>query len=352
MPSLQLKHVYKRYPGGKKAVKDFSIDVPKKEFITVVGPSGCGKTTLLRMIAGLEKVTQGEIFIDGKKVNDVKPCDRSVSLAFQNYALFPYMTAFQNIALGLKIGGVDKREIEYKVREAAKLLGIENELNYKPKELSGGQRQRIALGRAMVTRPKFFLLDEPLASLDVKLRSEIRRLIVELYDKSDATFIYVTHDQMEAMTMGERLVVMNDGIAEQIDAPRSIYNDPINKFVAGFIGSPEMNFIDGSIKREGNLTVLTFCGKKFELNNCKLTDRNVTVGLRAEDIIISDSGRIEATVKDVEFLGKEQIVYARSGEFDLTIKTVSNVNKGDKILLDFDITKLRLFDQKDPYMKL
>ena len=351
---LTLKNVYKEYANGKKALNDFSLDIAQKEFIAIVGPSGCGKTTMLRIVAGLEKATSGEILMDGVVVNDVKPKDRSVTLVFQNYALFPYMTAYDNIAFGLKIAGLDKQEIDVKVNEAAKILGIENELYSKPRELSGGQCQRVALGRAMVSSPKFFLLDEPLSNLDAKLRAEMRAQIIELYEKLDATFIYVTHDQVEAMTMATRIAVINDGVLQQVDTPKRVYEHPANKFVASFIGSPEMNFLDGVLKKETDKVRLTICGQDISLplemfdgvEDNLSGNIGVTVGIRAEDVIVlpdtTDVHCLKADVKSVEFLGRDMLVHAMLGSEEITIKTIEQVEKG-KITLAFNTNKLHFF---------
>ena len=358
MASLTLKNVYKEYANGKKALSDFSIDIAQKEFVVVVGPSGCGKTTLLRLVAGLEKATSGEILMDGVVANGIKPKDRSVTLVFQNYALFPYMTAYDNIAFGLKISKMNKRDIDARVREAAKILGIEDELSSKPRELSGGQCQRVALGRAMVSSPKFFLLDEPLSNLDAKLRGEMRAQIIELYEKLDATFIYVTHDQIEAMTMATRIAVIEDGVLQQFDTPRRVYEHPANKFVASFIGSPEMNLLDSVLKKEGDKVRLTTSGQKifmpadmFEGVEEKFLSGKVgiSVGIRPEDIKVlpdaTDTQSLKAKVKSIEFLGREMLVHAMLGNEPITIKTTEQVTKG-KISIAFDVSKLHFFSAK------
>ena len=249
MASVRLTNVKKVYEGGVIAVHEMSLDVKEKEFVVLVGPSGCGKSTTLRMIAGLEEVTSGEVFIDDKLVNDVPPKDRDIAMVFQNYALYPHMSVYENMAFGLKLRKFPKKEIDERVREAAAILGIEEYLDRKPKALSGGQRQRVAVGRAIVRKPKVFLFDEPLSNLDAKLRVQMRTEISKLHHRLGATMIYVTHDQTEAMTMGDKIVLMKDGFVQQIDAPLDIYARPNNKFVAGFIGSPAMNFLDGSIEK-------------------------------------------------------------------------------------------------------
>ena len=248
MAGLTLKGIYKKYPGGVVAVSDVNLEIRDKEFIVLVGPSGCGKSTTLRMIAGLEEISEGELYIGDRLVNDIAPKDRDIAMVFQNYALYPHMTVFDNMAFGLKLRKVPKDEIERKVNEAAKILDLTHLLDRKPKAMSGGQRQRVALGRAIVRSPKVFLLDEPLSNLDAKLRAQMRTEISKIHKKLGTTFIYVTHDQTEAMTMGDRIVCMKDGFVQQIDTPQHLYENPVNKFVAGFLGSPQMNFIDATLK--------------------------------------------------------------------------------------------------------
>ena len=258
MASLSLQHINKTYPNGFEAVKDFNLEIADKEFIIFVGPSGCGKSTTLRMIAGLEEISGGTLKIGDKVVNDVEPKDRDIAMVFQNYALYPHMTVFDNMAFGLKLRKVPKDEIKRKVEEAAKILDLEKLLDRKPKALSGGQRQRVAMGRAIVRNPKVFLMDEPLSNLDAKLRVQMRSEIASLHNRLKATIIYVTHDQTEAMTLGTRIVVLKDGVIMQVDSPQKLYNEPNNLFVAGFIGSPQMNFIDTKCKVEGDKVSLTF----------------------------------------------------------------------------------------------
>ena len=255
MASLSLRGIYKIYPGNVKAVKDVNLEIKDKEFIVLVGPSGCGKSTTLRMIAGLEEISEGELYIGDRLVNDIAPKDRDIAMVFQNYALYPHMTVFDNMAFGLKLRKVPKAEIAKKVEEAAKILDLSHLLDRKPKAMSGGQRQRVALGRAIVRNPQVFLLDEPLSNLDAKLRAQMRTEISKLHKKLGTTFIYVTHDQTDAMTMGDRIVVMRDGIIQQIDTPQALYERPGNKFVAGFLGSPQMNFIDAVLKKADNYYV-------------------------------------------------------------------------------------------------
>ena len=258
MASVSLREIYKKYAGGVIAVSDFNIEIKDKEFIILVGPSGCGKSTTLRMIAGLEEISEGELYIGDRLVNDIAPKDRDIAMVFQNYALYPHMTVFENMAFGLKLRKVPKDEIARKVEEAARILDIAHLLDRKPKALSGGQRQRVALGRAIVREPQVFLLDEPLSNLDAKLRAQMRTEISKLHKKLGTTFIYVTHDQTEAMTMGDRIVVMKDGYIQQIDTPTNLYNDPVNQFVAGFIGSPQMNFIDAKLLKVDGKYVVEF----------------------------------------------------------------------------------------------
>ena len=258
MAGLSFKHIYKVYPNGTKAVNDFNMEVEDKEFIVFVGPSGCGKSTTLRMIAGLEDISAGELMIGDLVVNDVEPKDRDIAMVFQNYALYPHMTVYDNIAFGLKLRKLPKDEIHRRVLEAAEILGITEYLGKKPKEMSGGQRQRVSLGRAIVREPKVMLLDEPLSNLDAKLRTQMRSEISKLHSKLNTTFIYVTHDQIEAMTMGTRIVVMKNGYVQQIDTPKNLYNYPGNKFVAGFIGTPQMNFFDGTLKKVGEKVEIAF----------------------------------------------------------------------------------------------
>ena len=258
MASLSLRNVYKRYPGGVTAVSDFNLEIKDKEFIILVGPSGCGKSTTLRMVAGLEEISDGEIYIGDKLVNDVAPKDRDIAMVFQNYALYPHMTVFDNMAFGLKLRKTPKDEIKRRVEEAARILDISHLLERKPKALSGGQRQRVALGRAIVREPKVFLLDEPLSNLDAKLRAQMRTEISKLHQRLGTTFIYVTHDQTEAMTMGTRIVVMKSGLIQQVDTPNNLYLYPCNLFVAGFIGSPQMNFIESKLLKEGDDYLVEF----------------------------------------------------------------------------------------------
>ena len=334
MSSLNLKNIYKVYPSGVTAVTDLNLDIEDKEFIVFVGPSGCGKSTTLRMIAGLEEITSGELYIDGTLVNNVAPKDRDIAMVFQNYALYPHMTVYDNMAFGLKLRKMPKDQIDQRVKEAARILGIEMYLSRKPKALSGGQRQRVALGRAIVREPKVFLLDEPLSNLDAKLRSQMRTEITKLHNRLATTFIYVTHDQVEAMTMGTRIVVMKDGFMQQVDAPINLYDYPINQFVAGFIGTPQMNFFTGVLTGTKNKVCVEFGMEKIELPADKVklicnldkylnTGREVVFGIRPEDVsdeadVVENAknGVIEVKVDVVEALGSETLLYCKTREED------------------------------------
>ncbi len=323
MAEVILKNVNKKYESGNLAVKEINIEIKDKEFVVLVGPSGCGKTTTLRMIAGLEDITTGELFIDNRKVNDIPPKDRDIAMVFQNYALYPHMSVYDNMAFGLKLRKFSKVEINNRVNEAAKILEIEDYLERKPKALSGGQRQRVALGRAIVRKPKVFLFDEPLSNLDAKLRVQMRTEISKLHRKLEATMIYVTHDQTEAMTMGEKIIVMKDGVIQQIDKPLNIYNSPSNKFVAGFIGSPSMNFIEGKlVSQEGikfisndKQLIMPLNEKQFGNFNQQMNAR-IWLGVRPEDIyyindpaVPGDAIVFEAQLEVVEPLGNEVLLY-------------------------------------------
>ena len=318
MSEVILKNVCKIYDGGNKVVTDANFKVEDKEFVVLVGPSGCGKTTTLRMIAGLEEISSGEIFIDGKLVNNLPPKDRDIAMVFQNYALYPHMTVYENMAFGLKLKKVDKKEIDIRVKEAARILSLESYLQRKPKALSGGQRQRVAVGRAIVRKPKVFLFDEPLSNLDAKLRVQMRTEISKLHKQLCATMIYVTHDQTEAMTMGDRIVVMKDGVINQVDTPMNLYNKPTNNFVAGFIGSPAMNFIDMNVISDNTITSKD--GKlKFNLtfeqrNHLKdYLDKEIIIGIRPEDIQleknINNVIEIDVATDLVEPMGNESFIY-------------------------------------------
>ncbi len=403
MATVSLKNVYKVYGNvdakkgavAKPAVSNFCMEIQDKEFIVFVGPSGCGKSTTLRMIAGLEEITNGQIYIDDKLVNDVEPKDRDIAMVFQNYALYPHMTVYENMAFGLKLRRVEdvkrdkngqpildkngnqipikrkytKQEIYDKVMEAARILALEEYLDRKPKELSGGQRQRVALGRTIVRHPKVFLLDEPLSNLDAKLRATMRSEIIKLHDKLGATFIYVTHDQVEAMTMGTRIVVMKDGFVQQIGAPQQLYDNPANVFVAGFIGTPQMNFFDAHIDIEGNITFANgqkmFIPKeildKFDMEQIG-EGKDIVFGIRPGDLTLTTSptkgASVSARVTIVEALGNETIVYAdldKQSEFSLekSATTITASIKGrdipsrhEEIFFDIDIDAIHLFDKQ------
>lgn len=396
MASLKLNHIYKVYPNGAKAVSDFCMDIEDKEFIVFVGPSGCGKSTTLRMIAGLEEITAGELSIDGEVVNDVEPKNRDIAMVFQNYALYPHMTVYENMAFGLKLRRVadimkdrygnavldkfgepvrimrhlTRAEIDEKVHSAAEILGITEYLKRKPAAMSGGQRQRVALGRAIVREPKVFLLDEPLSNLDAKLRTQMRSEISKLHSKIQTTFIYVTHDQVEAMTMGTRIVVMKDGFVQQIDTPRNLYSYPVNKFVAGFIGTPQMNFYSGKLKAEGESVRVTFDNtdldvlvprEYFAKADARYFDGQtpVTFGIRLEHVSVDPEQypyRAKCRVSYVEDLGMDGQVYA-----DLNIDSLDTITEsptkliikspvgtfyrsGEVIDISLDLSKLHVFD--------
>lgn len=359
MASIKLKNIHKVYPGNVEVVPDLSLEIQDQEFIILVGPSGCGKSTTLRMIAGLEEITGGELFIGERLVNALPPKDRDIAMVFQNYALYPHMTVYKNMAFGLKLRKMDKQLIDEKVREAARILDIEHLLNRKPKALSGGQRQRVALGRAMVRDPAIFLLDEPLSNLDAKLRTQMRTEIIKLHRRLATTFVYVTHDQTEAMTMGDRIVVMKDGIIQQVDTPQNLYANPCNLFVAGFIGSPQMNFIDAAVvKKDGQFYV--------EFGSCSIpvpkdTDltpydgKEVVLGVRPEDLHMepvflenSRAGVIDLAVELAEPMGAEIYLHGQVQGRNMTMRVPSRVQAaaGDTIQIAIDTNKMHLFDKE------
>ncbi len=367
MASVSLREIYKKYAGGVVAVSDFNMEIRDKEFIILVGPSGCGKSTTLRMIAGLEDISEGELYIGDRLVNDVAPKDRDIAMVFQNYALYPHMTVFENMAFGLKLRKVPKDEIRRKVEEAARILDISHLLDRKPKALSGGQRQRVALGRAIVREPQVFLLDEPLSNLDAKLRAQMRTEISKLHKKLGTTFIYVTHDQTEAMTMGDRICVMKDGYIQQIDSPTNLYNSPVNQFVAGFIGSPQMNFIDADLKKIGDRYVVVFGSseKKFEVDVPKskideqklesLVDKEVILGVRPEalhdeEVFLSNAktGVIECLVEVTEMMGAETYLYLDCEGIPLTARVSprTQARPSETITIAIDPEKIHLFDRE------
>lgn len=374
MASLSLKHIYKVYPNGTKAVNDFNMEIEDKEFIVFVGPSGCGKSTTLRMIAGLEDISAGELMIGDTVVNDVEPKDRDIAMVFQNYALYPHMTVYQNIAFGLTLRKLPKEEIHRRVTEAAEILGITEYLGKKPKEMSGGQRQRVSLGRAIVREPKVMLLDEPLSNLDAKLRTQMRSEIAKLHAKLNTTFIYVTHDQVEAMTMGTRIVVMKNGFVQQIDTPKNLYNYPGNKFVAGFIGTPQMNFFEGSLLKRGEEVDIS-----FDYSEAKVTvpysmmyktrpayldgKSKVYIGLRPEAVSVNpekiktSKAVIKVKVSHKEELGNQTLIYGDinmdgDGYTETSTRIIIEAdaeiefNSGDVIDVALDLTKVHLFDKE------
>ncbi len=362
MASVKIKNVYKRYDGGVTAVSDFNLDIEDKEFLILVGPSGCGKTTLLRMVAGLEDITEGEMYIDDKLVNDVPPKDRDIAMVFQNYALYPHMTVYDNMAFGLKLRKLPKDEIKKRVTEAARILGIEHLLARRPKALSGGQRQRVALGRAIVREPKVFLMDEPLSNLDAKLRVQMRTELSKLHHNLQITFIYVTHDQTEAMTMGSRIVVMKDGLIQQVDTPTALYERPANLFVAGFMGSPQMNFFNATVEKRGEEIHLVFGkhdiklpeGKAKKLEMTDYIGKEIIMGIRPENIhdeaVFLDSmpdAIIEAKVDLVEMLGSETLLYliTEDNDFIARVNPRTKAKLADTVKLAFDANKIHLFDK-------
>ncbi len=363
MANVSLSHIYKRYQGNVVAVTDFSLEIADKEFIVLVGPSGCGKSTTLRMIAGLEEISDGDLMISGRRMNDVAPKDRDIAMVFQNYALYPHMTVYQNMAFGLKLRHFPKAEIDRRVREAAQLLDISNLLARKPKALSGGQRQRVALGRAIVREPQAFLMDEPLSNLDAKLRVQMRTEISKLHKRLQTTFIYVTHDQTEAMTMGDRIVVMKDGFIQQVATPQEVYNHPRNLFVAGFIGSPAMNFVTGRIEESGGAVkfeaegmALTIPEGRHELIRSEgLVGKDVELGIRPEHIHDEPmymetfpGGVFEANVEVVEHMGSEMYLLMDVSGQQITSRIVarSDIKAGTRLKLGIDMNKFHIFDKE------
>lgn len=367
MANLSLRGIYKRYTGGVVAVSDFNLEIEDKEFIILVGPSGCGKSTTLRMIAGLEEISDGELYIDDRLVNEVAPKDRDIAMVFQNYALYPHMTVFENMAFGLKLRKTPKDEIKRRVHEAAQILDIEHLLDRKPKALSGGQRQRVALGRAIVREPKVFLMDEPLSNLDAKLRVQMRTEIGKLHHKLQTTFIYVTHDQTEAMTMGSRIVVMKDGIIQQVDSPANLYMNPCNMFVAGFIGSPQMNFVNAKVAKRDDGIWLEFGksavklpeGRAASLDNSYI-GKEVIMGIRPENVHDEESylstmpdSIVDADVEITEMMGAETYLYLmiEGTQFVARVNPRSTVKPNDKIKVALEGNKIHLFD-KDTEMAI
>ena len=360
MASLSLKNVCKVYPNGFVAVKDFNLEIADQEFIIFVGPSGCGKSTTLRMIAGLEEISSGELWIGDKLVNDVEPKDRDIAMVFQNYALYPHMSVYDNMAFGLKLRKVPKAEIDKSVHEAAKILDIEHLLDRKPKALSGGQRQRVAIVRS----PKVFLMDEPLSNLDAKLRVQMRVEISKLHKRLQTTIIYVTHDQTEAMTLGTRIVVLKDGIIQQVDTPQNLYNTPNNIFVAGFIGSPQMNLIDATVAQEGSQVTLKMSDdviiklpaeKSKKLIDGGYVGKTVVVGIRPEDvkddpefIAAHADSKFVSTIRVYELLGAEVNLHYEIGDVTCTAKVNprTTARPGDEVTFAMDVTRLHVFDKE------
>ena len=354
MAKVILKNVKKIYDNGFEAVKEFNLEIYDKEFMVFVGPSGCGKSTTLRMIAGLEEISEGTVSIDDKIVNDVLPKNRSIAMVFQNYALYPQMTVFENMAFGLKLRKYSKKDIKESVNNAAKILGIEELLKKRPKILSGGQRQRVAVGRAIVRKPKVFLFDEPLSNLDAKLRNQMRTELKKLNNQLDATMIYVTHDQTEAMTMGDRIVVMKDGLMQQVDKPLTLYNKPINKFVAGFIGMPQMNFFNGSIEiKNGDTIFKSEDGIEIILQEKLIDGQKVILGIRSEDIGSMtahknpDNPTIKGKIEVIEPLGSETYLFLSCGDHEVISRIESEIDHysvGDEVTLPINISRIHLFD--------
>jgi multiple sugar transport system ATP-binding protein len=358
MAELRLEHIYKVYDDKVTAVSDFNLHIQDKEFIVFVGPSGCGKSTTLRMIAGLEEISKGDFYIGDRRVNDVAPKDRDIAMVFQNYALYPHMNVYDNMAFGLKLRKIPKNEIERRVQEAAKILGLEQYLDRKPKALSGGQRQRVALGRAIVRDAKVFLMDEPLSNLDAKLRVQMRAEITKLHNRLQTTTIYVTHDQTEAMTMATRLVVMKDGIIQQIGAPKDVYEKPENIFVGGFIGSPAMNFFEGTLSdglfKIGDLNVKVPEGKMKTLREQGYVNKEVVLGIRPEDIHdepvfiqSSQDTTVKATIEVSELMGAETMLYSNIAgiNFVARVDSRTDIKPNQTIELAFDMNKSHFFDK-------
>lgn len=362
MAGVSLKHICKTYPNGFEAVKDFNLEIKDKEFLVFVGPSGCGKSTTLRMIAGLEEITSGELKIGDTVVNDVEPKDRDIAMVFQNYALYPHMTVYENMAFGLKLRKVPKDQIDKMVKEAAKILDLEQLLDRKPKALSGGQRQRVAMGRAIVCNPKVFLMDEPLSNLDAKLRGQMRIEISKLHQRLETTIIYVTHDQTEAMTLGTRIVVMNAGVIQQVDTPQKLYEEPGNMFVAGFIGSPQMNFLDAVCQVEDDDVYLTIGEMKLRLPETKAEKlkaggydgKTVVLGIRPEDLhdesefVESSQGTaLKARIRVYEMVGAEVFLCFEYEGTNMTARVAPKTaaRTGDIVKFALDADKIHVFDK-------
>ncbi len=359
MAEIEIRNLGKTYENGAVAVTDFNLAIQNEEFIVFVGPSGCGKSTTLRMIAGLEDITQGDLYINGKRVNDMQPKDRDIAMVFQNYALYPHMTVFENIAFGLKLRKVKKEEVKKLVTEAATILGLEELLHRKPKALSGGQRQRVALGRAIVRDAKVFLMDEPLSNLDAKLRVQMRGEIAKLHRRLKTTTIYVTHDQTEAMTMATRIVVMKDGFIQQIGSPKEVYDFPDNRFVGGFIGSPAMNFFEGHLEngtfKLGEKAVGLLPNQQVLLKDQGYENKAITLGVRPEHIHVNNEdlsnlpvSEFDATITVSELTGAETVIYAvyDGQEFIARVEADTAIEAGDTVRLAFDMSHVHFFDKE------
>ena len=365
MSTVSLKNIYKIYDNSVTAVSDFNLEIADKEFIVLVGPSGCGKSTTLRMVAGLEEISKGELYIDGKLVNDVEPKDRDIAMVFQSYALYPHMTVRENMEFPLKLKKVPKEEIQQRVDQAAEILGITQYLDRKPKALSGGQRQRVTIGRAIVREPKVLLMDEPLSNLDAKLRNQMRAEIIKLRQRINTTFVYVTHDQTEAMTLGDRIVIMKDGFVQQIGTPQEVFEKPINIFVAGFIGTPQMNFFNARLEKKGGDYSVEYAGASFPLDgemSAKLAGKgqqsaDVILGVRPEHIAVQkdpSASAIEASIEVSELMGSELYLHATvEGGQEVVIRTPTvelpaeyrgGVPYGTKLRFTFSPSLIHLFD--------
>ncbi|MGO5137490.1 ABC transporter ATP-binding protein [Clostridium butyricum] len=357
MAGISLRHIVKTYPGNVTVVPDLNLEIEDKEFVVLVGPSGCGKSTTLRMIAGLEDISGGEMYIGERLVNEIAPKERDISMVFQNYALYPHMTVYKNLAFGLELAKEDKKVIDQKIKKVAKDLDIEYLLNRKPKALSGGQRQRVAVGRSMVRNPSVFLFDEPLSNLDAKLRGEMRAVIKQLHEKLQTTFVYVTHDQVEAMTMADRIVVMKDGYIQQNDIPQKLFDCPCNKFVAGFIGMPQMNFFDCELKKKDDEFYLKFANYEILLPESKNQNgcldgylgKTISAGIRPNDLSIVDKEyTINGEVELKELMGAESYIYVNSNDVRFTVRTVGSYKCeiGQGVSIKFDTEKIHLFDKE------
>ncbi|MEW5759447.1 MAG: ABC transporter ATP-binding protein [Candidatus Thermoplasmatota archaeon] len=346
MAEVFIENVTKKY-GDFTAINDLSLKIEDKEFVVILGPSGCGKTTLLRLIAGLEEITNGNIYIGGRVVNELAPKDRDIAMVFQSYALYPHMNVFENMSFGLRMKKYPIEEIKSRVKEAAELLGISDQLWKKPKELSGGQRQRVALGRAIVRKPAVFLMDEPLSNLDAKLRIRMRNELIQLHKKLDTTIIYVTHDQVEAMTLANRVAIMNKGKLQQYSKPLEAYYEPANRFVAEFVGTPSMNILDGKIMKKDGKTNFLFGNLKFPLA-LEINEQNAYFGIRPEDIKINKVGRgFKAIVVGLEVLGDKTFLYFKFGEKEVVAQTEAKYNWsiGEEVWVEFDLEKCHIFNE-------